>query len=55
MSSVTPSPESHTAAAPAAVQRAQAGADDEQLEEPGMATQEFAIQREESDELEPED
>jgi hypothetical protein len=54
MSSATPSVESHAAAAPAAVQRATPGADEEQLEEPGMATQEFAIQREESEDLEPE-
>jgi uncharacterized protein DUF4157 len=52
MSSATPSVESQTAAAPAAVQRAEAGASDEELEEPALPTQAFAIQREKSDDLE---
>ena len=50
MSSSTPSVESSAAAAPAAVQRA--GTEDADAEDEGTSVQQYAIQREESDELE---
>jgi hypothetical protein len=52
MSSATPSVESHAAAAPAAVQRAEADTGDEVDEDPKLQT--YAIQRQESDEFAPE-
>jgi hypothetical protein len=52
MSSATPSVESHAAAAPAAVQRAEADTGDEVDEDPKLQT--YAIQRQQSDEFAPE-
>ena len=52
MSSATPSVESHAAAAPAAVQRAEADTGDEVDEDQKLQT--YAIQRQESDEFAPE-
>jgi hypothetical protein len=51
MSSATPSVDSQVAPAPA-LQRAEAGAPDEEMEEPEMATQQFAIQRAATDDNE---